>query len=221
MATLSIANILLKGIASRTAGACLEGAFSPMDIGEIVEDTGLEYDRESPNLPHEDGLGGRLMLHMAALTVAFHRVLIARGLNADEARRWTAKASWLVYERMSRVPEALSAWRRDPHKRLETALGLLRRFPFSRPSYDMVDVPAPKGTVAFDVLRCPVADYFSTQGLSELCQKSFCDLDFPLAERWSATLERTGTLAGGAPRCDFRWRIARARLRNDSKGGTL
>lgn len=31
---------------------------------------------------------------------------------------------------------------------------------------------------------------------------------FPLAEKWGGSLERTGTIAMGRPRCDFRWRVA-------------
>jgi hypothetical protein len=29
-----------------------------------------------------------------------------------------------------------------------------------------------------------------------------------LARDWGAELERTGTIAGGGERCDFRWRVA-------------
>jgi ubiquinone biosynthesis protein len=70
----------------------------------------------------------------------------------------------------------------------------------------MEDVAACAEVVAFDVHRCPVADYFRREGRAPLCVPTFCDLDFPLARVWGAVLERTGTLAGGAPRCDFRWR---------------
>ena len=30
-------------------------------------------------------------------------------------------------------------------------------------------------------------------------------MDYPLAELWHAKLERTGSIAGGADKCDFRW----------------
>lgn len=45
-----------------------------------------------------------------------------------------------------------------------------------------------------------------TQSLSDLCVNTWCALDFRIAENvWSATLERTGTIAAGASHCDFRW----------------
>ncbi|MDH4139937.1 MAG: L-2-amino-thiazoline-4-carboxylic acid hydrolase [Coriobacteriia bacterium] len=49
--------------------------------------------------------------------------------------------------------------------------------------------------VAFDVTRCPVADYFAREGLSGLCAASFCDLDFRLASEWNAELCRPLTIS--------------------------
>ena len=79
--------------------------------------------------------------------------------------------------------------------RLERATRLFRRFPFRAPSYDIVDVPRGDDVVAFDVRRCPVAEYFQSQGLSQVCVDAWCNLDVPLARKWGARLERTGTLA--------------------------
>jgi ubiquinone biosynthesis protein len=121
-----------------------------------------------------------------------------------------------VYGHMATVPTVLSkfGWP-SPHARVKRATDLFRRFPFGAPSYDMVDVPADGQVVAFDVQRCPVAEYFLTQDLGELCVESWCNLDFPLAERWGARLERTTTIAGGAERCDFRWHARTARTGGD------
>ena len=43
--------------------------------------------------------------------------------------------------------------------------GVSLRFPFNAPGYLIEPVPANSGT-AFDVVRCPIADYFRGQGLS-------------------------------------------------------
>jgi len=42
-----------------------------------------------------------------------------------------------------------------------------------------------------------------------LCVDAWCNLDVPLAEKWGSRLERSTTLAEGAERCDFRWRLNR------------
>jgi hypothetical protein len=106
---------------------------------------------------------------------------------------------------------------RHPVKRLSVATGLFRRFPFNPPGYRMEDVPV-AGAVAFDVYRCPVADYFRAHGLGPLCVRTWCALDEPLAGMWGGALERQGTLAGGAVRCDFRW-LPLPRKGADGAGG--
>ena len=56
----------------------------------------------------------------------------------------------------------------------------------------------------------PVAEFFAQHDASELCVNTWCNLDFPLAEKWGGRLSRTGTIAMGKERCDFRWRAAKA-----------
>jgi ubiquinone biosynthesis protein len=56
--------------------------------------------------------------------------------------------------------------------------------------------------------RCPVADFFRSEGAADVCAGTWCTQDFALAELWGGALELTGTLAGGAERCDFRFRSA-------------
>jgi ubiquinone biosynthesis protein len=94
----------------------------------------------------------------------------------------------------------------DPLRRVRLAMGWFRRFPYAAPGYRMVDVDCGEGEYGFDVLRCPAAEYFAAQGMSELCGEAFCDLDFPLAEEWGVELRRPETLARGGTRCDFRFR---------------
>lgn len=142
------------------------------------------------------------------MDAGFYRTLLAQGVTDDDARRLTAGVTWLVYEKMAAVPWALARLtEKTPYDRLRRATQWFRRFPFRAPSYDMVDVPADADVVAFDVRRCPVAEYFQAQGLSHVCVDAWCNLDVPLAKKWGARLERTGTLAQGAERCDFRWRL--------------
>ena len=175
---------------------------------EVLDTAFLRYESEAPSLAREQDLGGRLMVHCAALTASVYRVLIDEGLSEVDARALAAKVTGAVYCRMAEVPwliARLSA--RSPLVRLRRATNAFRRFPFSSPSYRMEDVPGDERTVAFDVKRCPVAEYFRAQGLTELCVESFCNLDFALATKWGARLERPSTLASGAELCDFRWHL--------------
>jgi hypothetical protein len=76
-------------------------------------------------------------------------------------------------------------------------------FPFNAPGYLIEPVAADTGT-SFDVVRCPVADYFRGQVAIDLCSASWCNLDYALAELTNEKLVRTKTLVRGDDRCDFR-----------------
>ncbi len=99
-----------------------------------------------------------------------------------------------------------SAFTRDPHKRLKLATDVFRAFPFGAPSYGWRVVPSSDGAIAFNCIKCAVAEFFGNHKSSELCVHIFCRLDFPLAEKWGGQLQRTGTIASGATQCDFRWK---------------
>ena len=193
-----LAPALQRGLADR---------FDRAVIREILADVFARYDALRPDLPDEPSAGGRLMVNLAALTVGLYQALLGREVPEDEARALTAAVTGAAYETLAAVPTVLSTLGvRTAHQRVRRATALFRRFPFSAPSYVMEDVSAGDDVVAFDVRRCPVADYLRAQGLAELCARAWCDLDYPLAERWGAHLERSTTLADGGDRCDFRWR---------------
>ena len=102
----------------------------------------------------------------------------------------------------------LSWWlsgRGNPYEHLFKATQLFRKFPFNSPSYKWQEVEKTSSIVSFNCVKCPVADYFKSKRLSEFCVGTWCALDYPLAEMWDAKLERSGSIAGGAEKCDFRW----------------
>jgi ubiquinone biosynthesis protein len=188
------------------------------------------YDQLVPSIPKEPTWGGRLMVRLAACAVSLYRALVQMNIPGEEAARLVSAAAWLVYEKMALPPRVLAALlTRDPLRRLKVATDLFRWFPFGPPADRMEDVSAEAGVVAFDVLRCPVAEFFRRVGQPELCVSTFCQLDFPLAKAWGGTLERTSTIAAGAERCDFRWRVqvqaptssALQRVREPVDGGAV
>ena len=152
------------------------------------------------------GIGPGLVMRLSACTIALHAALVETGETHENAVEIAGEVAWAVYRRMGRLPWLISgAVSRDPGKRLDISTRIFRRFPFGPSAYVWESKPAPEGVVAFDCLRCPVAEHFSKAGLNDLCVRTFCDLDFPLAGDWSAVLRRTGSIAAGAPVCDFRW----------------
>lgn len=163
------------------------------------------YDLE-PSVAIQPTLGAVFSTHAAALILAMHETLLRHDVAAAESHRLIYDIGWSIYRQMAEPPLLIaSAFTRDPRKRLQLATDLFRSFPFGSPSYQWRDVPSSDGAVAFDCVKCPVAEFFASQDASELCVQTFCRLDFPLAQTWGGKLIRTGTIASGAERCDFRW----------------
>jgi L-2-amino-thiazoline-4-carboxylic acid hydrolase len=153
-------------------------------------------------------LGATFTVRPAAVTAAAYETILALPTSAQDATRTVHDIAWAVYQKIGGAAWAISgALSTDSTQRLRLATVAFRTFPFNGPFCEWEDIPSPVG---FDCLHCPVADYFKADNLSELCVRTWCALDFPLAETvWDARLERSGSIAGGATRCDFRWHTTR------------
>jgi ubiquinone biosynthesis protein len=201
----------LDAVARRSLAGRLVGRpksrrrLSRAETKRIIGRLWAHFDALAPRLPWEPTFGARMNVGLAAVTVAGHRALTESGIDPQEASEVLAEMAWRVYRTWGLVPAVIARlFTPDPLRRLRICTDLFRRFPFNPPGYRMEDVPA-EGAVVFAVRRCPVADYFRSQGLSTLCVQTWCALDEPLARMWGGALERKGTLAGGAAQCDFRW----------------
>jgi hypothetical protein len=165
------------------------------------------YAESAPAVPTNEGFGPTQVLHLAAITIALHQALMDLGRTDEAATQLVVDVGWVIYRKMGAVAWMLSrSAGKDKFHRMRTSTQMFRRFPFSSPAYQWKEVAAEANVVAFDCVRCPAAQYFASRDKSALCVRTFCNLDFPLATNWGAELERTGSIAGGAERCDFRWR---------------
>jgi ubiquinone biosynthesis protein len=146
---------------------------------------------------------------LACLTLSMLQALTAEGIERDYAIELIGDACWKIYAQWAQIPRAVTRLlTRDPAKRMRISVEMFLRYPFNRPGYRYADVPEPAGR-GLDMLRCPVAEYLAAHEASDLTLATWCNLDFPLARMWGGELERHGTLAGGAQRCDFRFRAGR------------
>ena len=176
-------------------------------IDDVLKKIWERYYELEPMVTIQPTLGAVFTTHLAAATLAMHEILMRRGIAAAESHRLIYDIGWRLYVQMAEPPLLLaSAFTRDPRKRLKLATDVFRAFPFGAPSYQWRDVASVDGVIAFDCTKCPVAEFFAGQNASELCVQTFCRLDFPLAEKWGGSLQRTGTIASGAALCDFRWK---------------
>ncbi|HEV2741407.1 MAG TPA: AarF/UbiB family protein [Candidatus Elarobacter sp.] len=178
-----------------------------VDASAVLDRIWTRAEERWAAVPPQSSLGATFTVHLAAVTAAAYETFMAEGVTSEKATLTVYDVAWAVYQKMGSAAWSLSAVAgKDDADRMRVATVAFRTFPFSAPSYEWKDVASAAGTVGFDCLRCPVAEYFKTQQLSELCVRTWCALDFPLAEKiWHAKLERSGSIAGGASRCDFRW----------------
>lgn len=188
------------------------GRFTREDVDRLLDAAWANFDRLSPELPRGVTRGARQNLILAGLTLAMLQALLGEGIERDYAIELIGDACWRVYAQWGQIPKVVTRLiTRDPAKRMRISVEMFLRYPFNRPGYRYTDVPEPRGR-ALDMLRCPIAEYLAAQGAADLCVATWCNLDYPLARMWGGELHRRGTLAGGAPRCDFRFR-ARTRPR--------
>jgi len=199
--------VLLKPILAYTAPKVLQGRLSASEIKRAIRNALHNYKALVKDIPPEETLGARVMVRLATATVCLYQSLQDSGLTGEEAIDKISQVNWLIYKRLTGPPWKLTGLLdRNPLARVRRAMDLFMRFPYAPPGYRMNYVEAGEDTVAFDVHRCPAADYFARHELHKLCLSAFCNLDYPLADVWKATLERTQTLAQGAAYCDFRSR---------------
>ena len=133
------------------------------------------------------------------------------------------RIGWSIYELMCEIPlMQAKTLTKNPQKKMRIATDMFRQFPFRSPEYGWRDVAADPGVVAFDCTQCPVAAFFIKQDAPELCVRTWCALDYPLAQKWGGRFERSDTLAMGKDHCDFHWHIdlARSEIQQTPKANT-
>jgi ubiquinone biosynthesis protein len=196
----------LQSIVNGPAKEILKIEFKEGFAEEILKNTWHEYKSLEVDLPKQQTLGATFTIHGACLTVALYNNLLKSGKTKEDASDLIYQIGWKIYTRMGEIPMLIAGLFSDnPHKRMELATKVFRMFPFSEPDYGFEDVATDENTVAFNCTRCHVAEYFKKFNIGDVCYNTWCKLDFPLAEQWGGRLERSGSIAGGAKKCDFRW----------------
>jgi ubiquinone biosynthesis protein len=190
-----------------------QGRFTRADVDHIIDETWQNFEQLAPSVPREPTVGNRMVMLLACMTASCFRSLMAAGVERDYAIELFADIAWQVYEKSGILLDFIARLAtHDSVEQMRMRVNMFLRFPFNSPGYIFERVPADPsiglgtgGGIAFNMLRCPAAEYFQSLGMADLCVSSWCNLDYGLAEMWGGRLERTGTLAGGDERCDFRF----------------
>jgi hypothetical protein len=188
-----------------------EGRFTRGDVTRLLDAAWVRYEAALESLPTQPTMGSTMNVRLACFTFSFFEELLAAGTEREYAIELVADATWQVYQSWARLASAAGRLGHGKSSALAFAVTdkgnggatVHLRFPFNSPGYVIETVPAEHGT-AFNVVHCPVAEFFRARGAADLCVASWCNLDFPLSELTHQKLVRTKTLVQGADHCDFR-----------------
>lgn len=204
---LKIILLWYRAMAAKAAKKALTPHFKEIEIKVILKAYWTRYKLLRKEINKEPTFGGTLMVHLAAMSTAFYQELTERGTSDAKTTQYFYDIAWKVYKIMGKLSWNIARLKyRKKSKRLEYATELFRTFPFNSPSYKWKNIPQTDNSVGFNCIKCPVAEYFESKGLSKFCVNTWCALDFPLAQMWNAKLERANSIAGGAKLCDFKWK---------------
>lgn len=186
-----------------------QGRFTTAEVRALLSQTWHTIDEITPSTIQEPTFGSRMNIRLAGLTLAFFQNLTAAGIERQYVIELTSDVCWQVYRWWGYFGRLISRLLRinsirDQAKRVQADGSWPMSFPFNPPGYRTQYVPIEKG-LGFDVVRCPIAEYFRKYGVPDLAVGTWCMLDYALAEMGGLTMVRTRTLAAGDKQCDFRW----------------
>ena len=186
-----------------------KGRFTTAEVSHLFDQSWHAFYELAPDVAREPTFGSRMNVRLAALTLAMLRSLTNNGIERKYAIELIGDTCWNLYQYWGRLGRFLGRLTRrypimDHTKRIIKDGSWPMSFPFNPPGYSARYV-ATRGGLGFNVIRCPVAEYFHTHGSEDLVVRTWCMLDYPLAEMIDMKLVRTQTLANGDPQCDFRW----------------
>jgi hypothetical protein len=181
------------------------GRFTHHEVSGFIDTAFEHFERQVPRLPDEPTVGSSQNVVLAALTLSMLESLEQAGIERSYAIELVGDTCWRFYRHWGRLTNTIARLvSRDPTRRLRLSVNAFLTYPFGRPGYQFTDVREEDGR-SLNMMRCPVADYLGQRDAADLCAGSWCNLDYALAEMWSARLKRSSTLVAGADHCDFRF----------------
>lgn len=199
--------LLLPRTAFRRAANKHLATSIPANARQKVWQKAVRLQSELSTTRPRHSLGVNIFLRYMEWDNALYRALQEHGMPQEQASQLIEEINWEVFGAGTMASFTLSRLRsKQLQTRIQWVLDLMFFALFTKP-FRKVSVPSDNG-IAFDVVCCPVADYFRQQGIPELTRYAACNLDHRMAQTWGVKLERTQTIAQGDTRCDFRYRIA-------------
>jgi hypothetical protein len=176
----------------------------PDTSAQVWHATRAWQSRLAPGRPRYSA-GVNVLMRYSEWSCALYKAVREHGMGQAEAAALVETVISDVYRPVYVALFKLSRLRgAERATRVKWLLGMAVRYFFTAP-FRYRAFPSQTG-VAFDVLRCPLAEYFKDQGVPELTPHAACNTDYLMAREWGIDLVRSQTIAEGAAHCDFRFK---------------
>jgi L-2-amino-thiazoline-4-carboxylic acid hydrolase-like protein len=188
----------------RAAAPRLAASFPAGDAEHIWRKT-LKLQSELKAKRPRHSFGVNLMLRYLEWDCALYRALQEHGMARSQAGGFIEEVNWNIFGPVTASSFKISRARSSKLQiRIRWILDTMFFVLFTSPFQRRV-LPSDDG-VAFDVVACPFSAYLRDQGVPDLTAYAACSLDHRMARQWGVRLDRSQTIAEGAPLCDFRFK---------------
>jgi hypothetical protein len=178
---------------------------------QLVAEAMSEFERLLPDLPYIGGDQNDLTanLSQSAAALAFYHAMLAHGQTVEQ----TGEILYRAVESQAAVPLMGLGGRFATSDMAQQKLEQVAKLSHERQYpgdwvFDFVHGDGETFDYGIDYLECGICKYLQAQQASELTPY-LCLLDFPMSQAMNTGLVRTATLAHGAQRCDFRYKMGR------------
>lgn len=201
-----------------TVKEVLASQYGGDDADEITQEMRREYESLIPQLPYIGGKKNRLTRNLVGTTssLALFKVLRARGETTEHIAK--------LHQQM--IEQYLSCLPKWPFRLIRGVLStkfgqavikrMLKRAAATSQRreyagdfvFHFVEGDGQSFDFGIDYTECAIVKFFRSQGAEEFT-RYVCLYDYPHSRLTATGLARTMTLAEGAEKCDFRFRIGR------------
>ena len=192
--------------AKKTLKQLTAGNFSEEEINALTKTIWVDYGNRVNGLEKPATLGASMMQRLSLLTIIMYEKLL-KNFDKETAVSIVKKITWKIYSKQSGILWKFTRLFSDiPIARVRKAVYFfVKIFPLNPPGYEIDILKTEQNVVAFNVHKCPAAEIFGRNNLSDLCKETWCNLDYPLADMWNVKLERSKTIAKGNELCNFKF----------------
>ena len=203
--SLGIRGSLEKLTTSPSLKRVLAKRYDKEQVSRIMTRMWEDYALQIPKIPRQKTLGSSLVIRFNAMAIATYRALLAEGIRPDDARKDVYLFAWSNYKLSSGLAWLLTSYSGSRLMHTHRAMKLFRRMSFPSPDFGWEEMTPSATRVGFNCTKCPIAEYWASQNLSDVCVESICSLDNQLSKQWGVRFVLSNTIAGGSNHCDFRW----------------